>query len=62
VGDEVNKEILQEYPEALRDEYARLSSWIREMSALYKESVFIRIIDATSMAGVYKKGQKGSNL
>ena len=54
VGDEVNKEILQEYPEALRDEYVRLSSWIREISALYKDSVFIRIIDATSMAGVYK--------
>ena len=54
VEDEVNKEILREYPEALRDEYVRLSSWIREISALYKESVFIRIIDAASIAGVYK--------
>jgi hypothetical protein len=54
VEDEVNRGILQEYPEAMRDEYFRLSSWIREISALYKESVFIRIIDAASMAGVYK--------
>jgi hypothetical protein len=54
VEDEVNKEILREYPEALRDEYVRLSSWIGEISALYKESVCIRIIDAASMAGVFK--------
>ena len=54
VEDEVNKEILREYPEALREEYVRLSTWIEEISTLYKESVRIRIIDAASMAGVYK--------
>ncbi len=54
VEDEVNKEILQEYPEALRDEYVHLSNWIREISALYKDSVCIRIIDAASMAGLFK--------
>lgn len=54
VEDEVNREILQEYPEALRDEYVRLSAWIKDISALYKESVRIRIIDAASLAGVYK--------
>jgi len=54
VGDEVNKEILHEYPEALRDEYVRLSGWIREISALYSGSLSITIIDAASLPGLYK--------
>ena len=50
----MNEEILREYPESMRDEYARLSSWIGEIANLYKESVCIRIIDAASIAGLYK--------
>jgi hypothetical protein len=52
--DEVNREILLEYPESLREEYARLSTWIGEIATLYRETVRIRIIDATSAAGLYK--------
>ncbi len=54
VADGVNEEILREYPEHLRDEYARLSSWIGEIATLYRESVRIRIIDAASVAGLCK--------
>lgn len=49
-----NKEI-NEYPEDVKEEVLRLSDWIRELSQRYPDQIQIKIIDAVSILGVYKK-------
>jgi hypothetical protein len=54
----VNKNIyddqLNEYPEEVKDEFLRLSDWIRELTRLYKHRILIRVIDAQSPMGILK--------
>jgi len=45
---------LTEYPPDLKEEFLRLSDWIRELSRLYKHRLLIRLIDAQSLLGIYK--------
>ena len=45
---------LNEYPEELKEDYLFLSNWIREMSKKYGPRIFIKVIDAQSLQGVYK--------
>lgn len=49
-----NKEI-NEYPENVKEEVLRLSDWIRELSQSYPDQIQLKIIDAVSILGVYKK-------
>ena len=49
-----DREILNEYPEELKEDYLFLSSWIRELSQRYGPKILIRVIDAQSFQGVYK--------
>lgn len=49
-----NKEI-NEYPEDIKEEVLRLSDWIRELSQRYPYQIQIKIIDAVSILGMYKK-------
>lgn len=60
VFDEVglNKKVLQketdEYPQNLKEESAKLSDWIRELTRLYKHRLFIKLINVQSFLGAYK--------
>jgi hypothetical protein len=51
---EFNENLLEGYPQDLREECAQLSEWIRELTGLYKHRLLIRIIDAHSPAGMVK--------
>jgi hypothetical protein len=54
VDDEVKKEVLDEYPKELREEFLRLSDWIRDLARLYRHRIRIRVVDAKSLLGIYK--------
>ncbi len=43
-----------EYPQELKEESAKLSDWVRELTRLYKHRLFIKLIDVQSLLGVYK--------
>jgi len=45
---------MDEYPSDLKEEYLKLSDWIRELSRLYKHRLLIRLIDVQSPLGIYK--------
>ena len=55
---DINRKIhhrdINEYPEEVKDEFLRLSDWIRELTRLYKHRILIRVIDAQSPMGVLK--------
>jgi len=51
---EFDKKALDDYPQDLREEVARLSDWIRELSGLYKHRIVMRVIDAHSPVGMAK--------
>jgi len=43
-----------EYPLELKEEYAKLSDWVQDLTRLYKHRLFIRLIDVQSPLGIYK--------
>jgi hypothetical protein len=45
---------INEYPPDLKEEYLRLSNWIRELSRRYKDRLVIKVIDVQSVLGIYK--------
>lgn len=45
---------INEYPEDMKEEYARLSDWIRRLVQVYRLRVTIRVIDAFSPVGLIK--------
>ena len=45
---------MDEYPPDLKEEYAKLSDWIRELTRLYKHRLLIKLIDVQSPLGIYK--------
>jgi hypothetical protein len=49
-----HKKEMDEYPPDLKEEYAKLSDWIRELTRLYKHRLLIRVIDVQSPLGIYK--------
>jgi len=54
VKDKKDNQDLNEYPEDIKEDYLFLSSWIRELSARYREKILIRVIDAQSLQGFVK--------
>ena len=45
---------MNEYPSDLKEEYMKLSDWIRELRRLYKHRLLIKLIDIQSPLGIYK--------
>ena len=43
-----------EYPLDLKEEVAKLSNWIQDLTRLYKHRLFIKLIDVQSPLGIYK--------
>ena len=50
----IHQKEMEEYPSDLREEYANLSEWIRELNRLYKHRLHIKLIDVQSPLGIYK--------
>ncbi len=50
----IHQKELEEYPADLKEEYLKLSDWIRELTRLYKHRLFIKLIDVQSPLGIYK--------
>jgi hypothetical protein len=45
---------MDEYPPDLKEEYLKLSDWIRELTRIYEQRLLIKLIDAQSILGIYK--------
>jgi hypothetical protein len=45
---------VNDYPEAIKEEYLRLSDWIRQLCDAYHPNILIKIIDAHTPLGLYK--------
>jgi hypothetical protein len=54
-----DREILNDYPEDLKEDYLFLSNWIRELSQKYRENILIKVIDVQSLQGAYKSIRYG---
>lgn len=50
----VHQKEMDEYPADLKEEYTKLSDWIRELNGLYKHRLWIKLIDVQSPLGIYK--------
>ncbi len=50
----VHQKEMDEYPADLKEEYTKLSDWIRELNRLYKHRLSIKVIDVQSPLGIYK--------
>ena len=49
-----DQKTLNDYPEDLKEEFIRLSDWIRDLSRLYQHRLIIKLIDAHSPLGFFK--------
>ena len=49
-----DQKMVNDYPEDLKEEFVRLSDWIRELCKLYQHRLLIKLIDAYSPVGFYK--------
>jgi hypothetical protein len=54
LDEKIHQKEMEEYPPDLKEEYLKLSDWIRELTRLYKHRLLIRVIDAQSPLGFYK--------
>ena len=54
VNRKFHKRDFDEYPQDLREEFSKLSDWIRELHHSYHQRLQIALIDAQSPAGILK--------
>ena len=54
-----DRQILNDYPEDLKEDYLYLSNWIRELSKKYREKILIKVTDVQSLQGVLKSIRHG---
>jgi hypothetical protein len=50
----IHQKEMDEYPPDLKEEYAKLSDWVRELTRLYKHRLLIKLVDVQSPLGIYK--------
>jgi len=50
---------VNEFPPDLREEFVKLSEWMKELTRLYKHRLFIKLIDVQSFLGIYKSLRHG---
>jgi hypothetical protein len=51
---------VNEYPEEAKEEFLRLSQWIRDLAKLYKHRILFKVIDAQSPMGLFKSLRHGA--
>lgn len=54
LGDRVHTQELNEYPDDWKEEYARLSDWVRMLAWRHRGAVQVRLIDVQSLVGFWK--------
>lgn len=54
MGRQVHREILDEYPQNLKEDYERLSAWLIELAHRYGDALRIKLIDPQSFEGFLK--------
>ena len=54
MGRQVHRQEINEYPEDLKEEYLRLSDWVRKTRQTHGQRVVVRILDPQSLAGFWK--------
>lgn len=54
VGRQVHQEELDQYPEDLKQEAARLADWLFDLVERYGDRIHIRVIDPQSPEGLFK--------
>ncbi len=54
LGKKYHNDNINDYPDDIKEEYAQLCDWIRELGSLYKDKIMIRVIDTNSIGGVIK--------
>jgi len=54
LGKKFHQKETDEYPSDLKEEFIKLSDWIRELTRLYKHRLLIKLIDVQSLLGIYK--------
>jgi hypothetical protein len=54
VGPQVHKEVLDEYPDDLKQDFERLSDWLIGLAHRYGDGLRIKLIDPQSLEGFVK--------
>jgi hypothetical protein len=54
IGQQVHQEMLEDYPEDVIQEAARLANWLYDLAHRYGDQIHIRVIDAQSPEGLVK--------
>jgi len=54
VGRQVHQEELDQYPEDVKQEAARLANWLLDLTFRYGDQIHIRVIDSQSPEGLLK--------
>lgn len=54
VGAVVHQQILNEYPEDWKEDFARLSAWLTELAGTYGRTLQIKLVDPQSVEGFFK--------
>ncbi len=54
IDKKIHQKEMEEYPSDLKEEFIKLSDWIRELTRLYKHRLVIKLIDVQSLLGIYK--------
>jgi hypothetical protein len=59
IGQQVHQEELEQYPKEVRQEAARLTDWLLDLSHHYGDLIHIRVIDPQSPEGLLKSVRYG---
>ena len=54
MGKQVHTQEINEYPEAVKAEYLRLSDWVRQVRKTYGTQVVVQVVDSQSLTGFWK--------
>ena len=54
IGRQVHQEELDQYPEDVKQEAARLAGWLFDLADRYGDQIHIRVIDPQSPEGLFK--------
>jgi len=54
VGPQVHREVLDQYPHDLKQDFERLSDWLIDLAHRYGDALRIRVIDPQSIEGFVK--------
>lgn len=54
IGQQVHQEELDQYPEDVKQEAARLANWLFDLTHRYGDRIHIRVVDPQSPEGLFK--------